>query len=116
MVQDHLRKVKKYQALSLNPDLIHAINETWLQRPEKELDQKQLALDHCLESLSAPERDIVEARYTQGNSLTAHSEQAGRSPESLRVSLFRIRTKLRECVQKRIVMGKVIKNLEGDNG
>jgi RNA polymerase sigma-70 factor (ECF subfamily) len=114
MVQAHLRKAKKYQALSLNPDLIHAINETWFLRPEEATDQKQLALDHCLESLSASERDIVEARYTRGNSLTTHSAQIGRSPESLRVSLFRIRTKLRDCVQRRLVMEKVMNNLEGD--
>lgn len=103
-VKAQLRKTKQYQGTALNEDVILAITETWYHRQEQNIDRKQLALDQCLLALKQAERNLVNARYTQGASLEKHAQKIGRTAESLRVTLFRIRIKLRECVRHRIQM------------
>ena len=104
MVKVQLRKTKRNQSPALREDIIHAISDTWYQRAPETTTRKQLALEQCLKTLSASERDLVSARYNSEKSLSTYSDITGRPAQSLRVSLFRIRAKLRECVKKRLPM------------
>lgn len=102
MVKAQFRKTKRNQSPSLNEDIIQVISETWHQRSPEETGRKQLALDFCLSSLDQNARDLITARYTQGNSIETYAAMLGSSAESLRVQLFRLRAKLRDCVRKRV--------------
>ena len=96
------RKNKRNQAPALNDEIILAVCETWYQRDPAVSNKNLIALEECMKSLSDTNRSIVAARYTKGTNLEEHSDKTGRSAKSLRVTLFRIRTKLRECVQGRV--------------
>ena len=102
MVKAQFKKNKQLQKTSLNEEIIQMISETWHSREDENLDHKQFALDQCLQSLKDSERDLISARYSRGTSIETYAQQLGRSAESLRVTLFRIRTKLRQCVRQRI--------------
>lgn len=112
VVREYRRKQQKADGLCLNEKAIAAINETWLARSEEAINPKQDALDLCLGTLNDTEKSLIEARYTKGTSLQKHSELIGRSAESLRVSLFRVRDKLRDCVSKRVAVLEMTGGLE----
>lgn len=103
-VMAHLRSVKRSQSPALNENVIQAICDAWYQRPQNTTDMRQLALEHCLNKLSNRERRLVESRYASHLSIKEHAASIGRSAETLRVTLFRIREKLRKCVNARIKM------------
>ncbi len=104
MVKAQLRKTKRDQSPALREDIIQAVSETWYQRTSQSISDKELALEQCLDLLSKSESDLVSARYSEEKSLEKHAAVIGKTAQSLRASLFRIRVKLRECVQKRITM------------
>ncbi len=102
VAMDHLRKVKRDRSPVLDKELMGLIADTWHGRKDDVDNTKEIALDRCLGELSKAEATIVQARYRSGSSLESYSADCGRPVGSLRVSLFRIRAKLRECVRKRI--------------
>ena len=57
------------------------------------------ALRDCVSRLPEVSRDIVRRHYEDGRPLAEIAGRLGRTAESLKVSLFRIRTGLRECVE-----------------
>ena len=56
---------------------------------------------YCLDKLEPAQRDMVRTRYNPGGSVKDIAEQTGRTPSSVGVTLFRIRQKLLECIQRR---------------
>ncbi|QQL45864.1 sigma-70 family RNA polymerase sigma factor [Sulfuriroseicoccus oceanibius] len=99
-----LRKNKRNAAPMLDEQVIHAVSESWHQREQVNDPLKRHALDLCLAALRPADREIVQARYQTGTSLTKHAVAKGRSAESLRTALYRIRAKLRKCVDQRVKM------------
>lgn len=104
MVKAQLRSTKRNQSPSLNPDIIEAISQTWYQSETSSTMKKQRALDACMDKLNDKERNLIQTRYSNTVSLENQAQLLGRSSGSLRVSLFRIREKLRQCVQKRVAL------------
>lgn len=60
----------------------------------------------CLERLRAEDRSLILNRYISGHSMARLSREIGRPRDSLKVSLHRIRTALKACIQKRIKFGE----------
>jgi RNA polymerase sigma-70 factor, ECF subfamily len=56
-------------------------------------------LRQCMSRLSEAEREMLGLRYG-GNSVQAIAEQCGRPPGSISQTLYRIRSKLAECVKR----------------
>lgn len=65
-------------------------------------EDKQEALRICLQKLRPADRGLILHRYLEGSSLGKLAETVGRSPESLKVSIHRIRTLLRDCVNRKL--------------
>jgi RNA polymerase sigma-70 factor (ECF subfamily) len=78
--------------------LVERIDEGYLSTTEV----KQEALRKCLESLRPVDRGLILRRYIDGIGLGQLASEVGRSAESLKVSLHRIRMVLRGCVCRRI--------------
>ena len=104
MVKAQFRKNKRFQSPALNEDLLHVISETWYHRKGEEENVKLSALDECMKTLKDGDRELVHVRYHRSTSLEDHATESGVSSETLRVTLFRIREKLRDCVQYRVSM------------
>ncbi len=103
-VLDHRRKLKKDGVLVFNNDLCELLTEDSIELPQ-EVDQKRSALSQCLGKLNNGERELLLARYqNKKGSMDEVSQITGRSRASLRVTLSRLRDKLRNCIIQRLAM------------
>lgn len=59
------------------------------------------SLQACLSKLREKDRDLVLSHYQHGRSLAECSKLFGRSADSLKVTLFRLRQALRRCMDAR---------------
>ncbi len=100
-VMNHRAKLAKLGARSLDPDLIDMLSESMSIEPQ-ELDVRMDALKKCLSRLPEAQREIVEHRYIKERPLSRVAEEYGRTVESLKVSLFRIRAALKKCISSEI--------------
>ncbi len=60
------------------------------------------ALRHCLASIDAAGRDLLDAAYLQHDTSEAIAKRLGRSPSGVRMALLRLRERLRQCVDERL--------------
>ncbi len=101
-VMQHWDQQKKHQCVSLSEEAIAAIADSRAMSNATVEDKKFSALQQCMAKLRGSELDVVNARYTMGESLESLAQNMGTSGGSLRVTLFRIRAKLRKCVDLRL--------------
>lgn len=66
-------------------------------------DDREQALDSCLEKLPDEDRELIRQHYFSGLSMPDHAEQVGRSVGALRQVLYRIRNTLRLCIGQNLV-------------
>ena len=72
-------------------------------RLEEEPDEERIgALRECVGLLSGAARELVRRYYGEGVSLGTLGEALGRTPESLKVSLFKIRARLKKCIEGKL--------------
>jgi len=64
-------------------------------------DANLAALNYCLEKLPESQRQMMQARYQDKQSLSEIAARLGRSAESLAVTMHRIRKALQDCVRRR---------------
>ncbi|MFN5853825.1 MAG: sigma-70 family RNA polymerase sigma factor [Pirellulaceae bacterium] len=60
------------------------------------------ALEHCLEKLPDRSRRLLNMRYHQSLGIEKIAEAIRSTPVSVRVTLFRIREALADCIQRRL--------------
>lgn len=72
----------------------------------RDADPRLDALRACLDGLAPEARRLVAARYADGGSVEAAARDAGRTADSVRVTLHRVRKALLGCIQKRLAGGK----------
>jgi RNA polymerase sigma-70 factor (ECF subfamily) len=61
------------------------------------------ALRDCLEQLTPRSRQLVDLRYHEALALPGIAEQTGSTLEAVHKALVRIRQRLRDCVERRLV-------------
>lgn len=108
LVKEHRRTVAVRAKKMFEIEVMEMLERSWDNSDTKYQLNQTVALDFCLQKLSKSERDVIDARYSQGNSLEQHANRKGTSAQALRVILFRLRKKLRDCVTKRIFMDRRI--------
>lgn len=64
-----------------------------------DLDARQGSLQHCLENVSAENRSLLEMKYTQRKPINEIAAAIGRTPNAVRLVLFRVRTALAHCLE-----------------
>lgn len=67
------------------------------------LDDRRAALGSCLERLAAPQRQLLEMRYSLGQSIGEIAARLSRPEGSIRQTLHRIRGALLECIEQRLL-------------
>jgi RNA polymerase sigma-70 factor (ECF subfamily) len=70
--------------------------------PSDEESRRQAALRECVEHLPGASRELLDARYTEGLSLTEAAGALNANVDTLRWRLYRVRQGLRECVERRL--------------
>ena len=104
-VLEYRKKQAKDGVLVFGDELLASFSEEIKQRPSDALENKRLALRHCLSKVSDKDKHLLDARYTSNRGeLNRVSDETGRSLASLRVNLHRLRASLHNCITKRIAI------------
>lgn len=98
-VMNHRRKLSKQGVPMLSDAITQELAEKSIET-SNEFNQRLTALQQCLSRLSDDQQRLVEHRYYSDENLDFLARQTGRSCESLRVSLHRIRAALRRCIEE----------------
>ncbi len=85
-------------------ELTDIVSRESLSRIEAD-DVRWQALEKCQEKLKSKDRELLSLRYRQDGTTKATAEATGRSVESVRHSLLRIRLALLECVGRTLAAG-----------
>ena len=101
-VMQYWDQQKKLNKTILSEEMISAVAEARKADTPEWVEVKLQALNHCMTKLKSSELNIVQARYSDDGNLETFSASSGRPTTSLRVSLYRIRQKLRICIDKRM--------------
>ncbi len=63
-------------------------------------------LRQCIQELSAKDRQMLDQRYSEGQTIVSLAGFLGRTPQSVCNSLRRIRQQLYRCVESRLAVGE----------
>ena len=104
-ILDYRKKQKRNGFLVFGEQLANTLKSESEPRDPSNFEEKRNALNHCLKKLSVKERELLQARYkSPTGEMDRVSEETGRSRASLRVTLCRLRTGLKDCISKRLSM------------
>jgi RNA polymerase sigma-70 factor (ECF subfamily) len=105
-IMEHREKKAKHEGLLVfSEDLCRQLASDSQDRGAGELESKRHALAFCLTKLSPENRELLKTRYASSNGgIDRVSAETGRSPASIRVTLFRLRAGLRKCIHSYLVM------------
>jgi len=102
------RKVRKRNGfLVFNEELCQSLAADAAVAEPDALEAKRQALQHCMAKLNPRDRQVLETRYRSPSAIDAMGSIAattGRSKASLRVTLCRLRSLLRECITRQLVL------------
>ncbi len=96
-VQHQYDRAKRETRLVFSESILDHIADAASENQPRE--QTLSILESCMNKLTDKQRNIVDARYTPGESLELHGKQTNATPGSLRISLYRIRAILRRCIE-----------------
>jgi len=85
--------------LMISHELADLVSQESISRTNTD-DLRWQALEKCMAKLKSTDRELLGLRYRQDGSAKATAEAFGRSVESVRHSLLRIRLALLACVQR----------------
>lgn len=100
-VQNYRQKAVNKKQRQLDDTLLDLIASE-AEITEDQTDRRLFALQNCLNILSPEQRKLVIARYSKGTSLAQFARKTNQNADSLRATLFRVRTALRNCVHTKL--------------
>ena len=68
----------------------------------EQFDQRQAALDKCIEKLPSVQSELVKQRYMNGLSVKKIASMLDRSANAVSVQLHRVRCALSDCIESRL--------------
>jgi RNA polymerase sigma-70 factor (ECF subfamily) len=104
-VMAHRRKMLRFSKLMMSEELSEMLARH-CEEPPDEVDERLRALDKCLGRLRESERELLEHRYFSKGTLDDFAARCMRPPESLKVTLFRIRAALRKCINSELAIDR----------
>jgi len=103
----HWRDRKRGRIRIFSPDTLQKLIDQMEDEGFEGIGRKEDMLEQCLERLRPEDRGMILFRYTKGTSIKELAAEADRSVESLRVSLHRIRTVLRNCLRRKVRQAEI---------
>lgn len=98
-------RTKRSNRILLSEELLDLITE---EMPKTDDHETYLnALETCKAKLPEKQRELITVRYHPDHSLEQLAQQTGRKASALRVALLRIRTTLRQCIEKSLTQRSV---------
>ena len=109
-VRTWLTNRRRKSWLVFDQDLVAAITERFMANERSDSPRAPdsfEALRHCLAKLPDPDRLVLLNHYQHGKSLEECSRVFGRTKDSLRMSVFRLRAGLRRCIKSKLALERV---------
>jgi len=103
-VMNYRKRMKRDGRMVFSDEVVELLAQGAGERQSAMFEAKRGALAHCMEKLSAANRDLLMTRYGGSQSIESLAEESGRSAAVLRVTLHRVRAMLRKCVSDRVQM------------
>ena len=91
---------RKLGKITLSNDFLEAVAEARKDDSSSFLQDKLATLNRCLGSLKPKEQQLVHARYSETITLESYASQQGSTAGTMKVSLHRIKKKLKICMEK----------------
>lgn len=100
-----LNQVRKYarERLVYDDELLARIAEVADLRLEQ-LPHRREALDECLNNLAPSQRQLIDLRYSSGQTIQKIGHSIGRPAASVRQTLYRIRRTLLSCIESKLAV------------
>jgi RNA polymerase sigma-70 factor (ECF subfamily) len=103
VVMREWRRRGRRRAQPWSPEVMNAMAVTWDRTQEQETaDERAGALTACLDQLDPGHRSLLRTIYFDGVSHASVAADAGRTPEAMKMLVYRLRNKLRECIRRRL--------------
>ncbi|MEO0531344.1 MAG: sigma-70 family RNA polymerase sigma factor [Planctomycetota bacterium] len=71
-------------------------------RTVEAIDDRQIALRHCLSGLEPRQRDLLRLRYADEIPLKQLAERQGKGLSAMKVGLHRLRRSLLDCIERKL--------------
>jgi RNA polymerase sigma-70 factor, ECF subfamily len=101
---------KRKSWLVFDDELAQAVTDRFTTGPSARDDRASASIDAlrlCLSKLRESDRLVIITHYQHDKSLEECSRILGRSRDSLKVALFRLRAGLKRCIHSQIALGRV---------
>lgn len=100
-----LNQVRKYarERLVFNDEMLMKIAQVADRRLD-ELPNRREALDKCLNNLAPSQRQLIDLRYSSGQTIEKIADSIGRPVGSVRQTLYRVRRTLLSCIESKLAM------------
>lgn len=92
---------KKRERITFCPELSEQLSQLAISKLDH-MSERQAAMRECLKNLPPESRRVIEARYSNDYSIANMSHTFGRSVPAMKGLLFRIRSKLADCIELRL--------------
>jgi RNA polymerase sigma-70 factor (ECF subfamily) len=100
---EYRKKLQKDHLLVFDDDLLDTLHEEF-DADLEETEQKKIALELCLGKLKPRDLNLISARYDQRIPLADYAKSDGRTEGSLRVTLNRLRSLLKNCIDQQLLV------------
>ena len=94
-----LRRDEKRHSIMFDDELLSRFTDSWTDLA-LEVSDRGVALQSCIERLSAHARRLVRWRYFEGLNAEQIAARLGNNGSAVRVALQRIRDQLRTCIER----------------
>ena len=98
------RKRLSRDKLVFDDDLLGAVSDA-LRRRDESADRELEALDGCVGKLPPRQRELLDARYRDGEPVESIARRGGKAPNALAAELYRVRKLLMDCVRRTLASG-----------
>lgn len=107
-LMNHRRRLARQGWLVFDEDLMEKMSPEMENGPV-ELEDRHLALRHCMAKLRPQDRDLLHHRYATSGSLEEYAKATKRSSGTLKAILFKLRAALRDCIERQMVQAGGVK-------
>lgn len=96
-----LRRRGKRDAVALGHQTLDLMADGFARVKDESADRVD-ALEHCMDQLQTRHRKLLGLRYTDGMSVAKIADEVGSRPNTVSVSLYKIRAALADCITRRL--------------
>ena len=102
-VMAHRQRIKAARLSSLDNDVLMMVADEAVEVMDgDDMHRKMQELNECLSMLHVRDQELILHRYWKKSGLMDYAQATSRSVGSLKVALFRVRERLRECMDRKL--------------